>query len=222
MVNYIERNPKQYHKEVDGYLKQKKEMINKQEWLRKEIESPSSNLPGLSEEEYSKLETPGHKVLFYYRFIYNLISSCCADKHYHDELSLRIAFLLYHSIESASDELPYAKFPDILDAEKNPIINAVEKKIVSVSKNEDDEYLKKNEFLNLIGMELLAAFCGKKSRRDLNAEFPFEYLESATEDGKVSSRYKIQRDIIALFCSNKPEDLHDGETWQPFIIKEDF
>ncbi len=137
---------------------------------------------------YNEAKTPAKKTMFFFDYLTAVAKS--KDKR---EVLYRIAYIMANSMDDSS--LDFAGYPNILDAEKNPLVKYVKTRQLIGDNN------------TAFGLLLLAAFQGENDAQKLaNAKHkPYNRLTYCAADGKMSDEYKIERNIIGAFCTDFSE-----------------
>lgn len=163
-------------------------------------------------EEYDKANTLLKKTEYFYNYLlslsYHRFQNINYEVSYKDTM-YKLAYVIAHSVDGSS--LPFAKYPDILDSEKNPLVYYAEYEISSGL--EDAEKSALNEIYMV--SELLEEVYNKlkKGKRDKLLR-PYKDLEMPNPDGTVSDLYKLERDIIWIFRFEEdtfPYDFTNGK-----------
>ena len=104
----------------------------------------------------------------------------------------RAAYIMASAVDGSS--LPYARYPDILDSTLNPIVRFV--RLNSLTSKD----------MTVNGLMLLAEVIGELDTKILIDEKykPHELLTYCS-DGKMTDEYKLEREIIGMFCDASKE-----------------
>ncbi len=141
-------------------------------------------------ELYDLYESPAQRTEYFYNY---LIMYMGRDEVY-NEIVYKTAYVIAHSVDNSS--LEFGRFPDVLDPEKNPLVQ-----YVRTEKPRGSNFKKH-------GIGLLAALHNTSENKFANeSEDPYKNLTYAEADGSVSDMYKVERDIISVFCMDSANPL---------------
>lgn len=138
------------------------------------------------EKAYQDARTPAQKTMYFFQY---LLTVCKQDNR---DVLYKIAYIMANSMDQSS--LAFAGYPDILNANKNPLVWYV--KTNDLDLNELPSY----------GVMLLAALHDEEDARKFLVEKqkPYSNITYCDADGTVSDMYRIERDIIGVFCADFP------------------
>ena len=149
-----------------------------------------------AEEYYQSLVTPAHRVKFFYRYLRTavVLDESIAPRAYSETL-YKIAVIMARSMVEAN--LSFGGYPNVIDENKNPLIKFVK------TKSTAKKIFEYNSYGNKL-IKVLNESCSKNS-----------VPESSYA---LTDIYKIEKDIVALFCI-------DGKTsnsFGPYVYKFSF
>ncbi len=136
------------------------------------------------ENAYKNAQTPAQKTMYFFDYLIAISKS----KNNRD-LLYRTAYVMANSMDNSS--LEFARYPNILDATKNPLIHYAQN--TTLTSKDKTAY----------GLLLLAALNHNEfaAEKFLQAKYkPYTRITYCEEDGSVTDKYKIERDIIGAFC----------------------
>lgn len=161
-------------------------LFKERDSIVKELKKNNSNwyFTNEGEDAYNAAKTPAQKTVYFFNYLTSITEH--KDKR---EVLYKIAYIMANSMDSSS--LEFAGYPNILDPEKNPLVNYV--KTTGLVASDQVAY----------GLMLLAALNNEKDARlFLYAKHkPYNRITYLESDGSASDKYKIERDIIGAFCT---------------------
>lgn len=160
---------------------------------------------------YNNLKTPTEKT----KYFYDYLMVCPKTSHTHG-IVIRTAYIMAHYVAGSS--LAFAGYPDILDPNKNPLIDAW------LDTEEDDSDLIMD--LDLIverGLSMLAKLNNENDiKKYLTPENkPYTLLMQLNSDGSMSDKYKLERAIIGAFCTEYTAPYMPPYTYDIFHLTDD-
>ena len=156
---------------------------------------------------YKNAITPAQKTMYFFNYLLTVAKSKPKDDKNdysawyekerskdHKDIIFRTAYIMANSIDSSS--LEFGEYPNILDSTKNPLVDYI--KNYELGSNSRTTH----------GIMMLAKFHNEpKATKYIHAKYePYNFLSYCSADGGVSDKYKLERDIIGVFCvdsSNK-------------------
>lgn len=149
-------------------------------------QDPSWYLGPDGKKAYEEADTLKKKVLYFYDYLLSV-----AKSKENNEALYKIAFVMADAMDRSA--LEFAGYPNILHADKNPLVAYVKNNAILIGEKYGIIYA---------GRLLCALHHGEDaddycypSRR------PFQKLTYCTETDSYSDMYKIERDIIWAFCT---------------------
>ena len=141
------------------------------------------------EDAYNKLSSLAQKTNFFFDYLLLVAKSPeCQDHLY------KIAFVMANSMVDSS--LEFGGYPNVLDKEKNPLVRYIM----------DNEIIPNKKYLeNYGGRFLCVLHTGNDEDADLYVykDRPFTRISYCKENEPLSDMYKIERDIITMFCAKE-------------------
>ncbi len=179
-----------------------------------ELNKPDPTFAWFSSEEgaraYREANSVMKKTLYFYDYL-QIVSKRGNDKL--TDFSLhRLAFVMAHRVAGSS--LPYAKYPDILEEDKNPIVRAVKRFTMDDSATDH----------SLVSGLILWAMHQENTLEDwcMENHEPFQYLTPLAEDQSNRDQYLLEREIIFALNSKKKDVFDIGQySYSIFSRRED-
>ncbi len=158
---------------------------------------------------YQQAKTVPDRTKFFYNYLW-----CISSKKQKPDFLERIAFIMANSMTPSN--LPFARYPNILDGNQNPFVALVESGFVSPIGNNDHDKNFKFEVVDTA--VLLAALHNDNDWKNYYSIDKKPYLQlNYSTNGTYSDIQKIERDIIwSRKFSLKNDEVHNELYNPPF------
>jgi len=110
----------------------------------------------------------------------------------------KIAHIMANSMDKSS--LPFGGYPNILQADKNPLIH-------SIQKTGFETFVKISESTKALVL-LAALYQGKEPQKKYHVNESYKVLTPCGDNGEFTDKYKVERDILGAF--------YDGNEQAPY------
>ena len=141
------------------------------------------------QEAYVSAEGVGAKCYHFYEYLKKL-----SNISGNSRALLRLAFVMAHTMVDSS--LEFGGYPNVIDPQKNPLVACVQSGTLSSM-----------EAVDGCCAALLAALHGEQSMAPYAEPRGHEKLSYCQDDALATDLYRIERDIITVFCSESKDTL---------------